>query len=129
MNINPTTNANEKPDFRDRLKFYADTPKKKNEYFCFELSSILTLKEALWRFFDKGWNIRSAWYEKVEIGVDLETGEIIKTVLENTRLDLNAQMEEYLKEKLYAKKKKVWINGRSNGQIKSKFCINTIFFY
>jgi hypothetical protein len=81
----------------ERLKFYADTDQEKNKYFCWNLSSILTLKEALWRFFDKGWNIRSAWYEKI----DLETGEIV----ENTRLQINDYLEQYLDEKFHTKRR------------------------
>jgi hypothetical protein len=75
----------------ERLKFYADTDKAKNQYFCWNLSSVLSLKEALWRFFDKGWSIRSAWYEKI----DTETGET-----ENSKLNIQALFDEYIKEKL-----------------------------
>lgn len=80
--------------YKERLKFYADTPKEKNKYFCWDIN-ILTLKEALWRFFDKGWNIRSAWYEKI----DLSTGEIV----ENSKLNMQSLLEEYLQEKLHRK--------------------------
>lgn len=91
-NMSPNTNTNTNSLlFRERLKFYADTPKEKNKYFCWNIDSILTLKDALWRFFDKGWNIRSAWYEKI----DLNTGEVT-----NTRLNLKEQLDEYLKEKM-----------------------------
>jgi len=48
----------------------------------------MSLKEALWRFFDKGWNIRSAWYEKI----DQDTGEII----ENTKLNVTELLGEYV---------------------------------
>jgi hypothetical protein len=82
---------------KERLKFYADTDQEKNKYFCWELSSILSLKEALWRFFDKGWSIRSAWYEKV----DTDTGEII----ENTRLKVSDLFEEWIDEKTHRKRK------------------------
>ncbi len=81
--------------YKERLKFYADTPKEKNKYFCWDIN-ILTLKEALWRFFDKGWNIRSAWYEKI----DLSTGEIV----ENSKLNIQSLLEEYLQEKLHRKR-------------------------
>lgn len=81
--------------YKERLKFYADTPKEKNKYFCWDIN-ILTLKEALWRFFDKGWNIRSAWYEKI----DLSTGEIV----ENSKLNMQSLLEEYLQEKLHRKR-------------------------
>ena len=89
MNTNSTTNTNPLL-FKERIKFYADTPIEQNKYFCFNITSILTLKEALWRFFDKGWNIRSAWYEKI----DLNTGEIT-----NTRLNVQEQLDEYIKAK------------------------------
>jgi hypothetical protein len=82
--------------YSERLKFYADTPKESNKYFCWE-TSILGLKETLYRFYDKGWNIRSAWYEKI----DLSTGE----VMENTRLNLQPILEEYLDKKLSVKRK------------------------
>ena len=95
MNTNSTINANSLL-FKERIKFYADTPKEQNKYFCFKITSILALKEALWRFFDKGWNIRSAWYEKI----DLNTGEI-----ENTRLNVQEQLDEYMKVKLSRKAK------------------------
>ena len=96
MTTTMTTNANSSM-ISERLKFYADTDQEKNKYFCWNLSSILTLKEALWRFFDKGWNIRSAWYEKI----DLETGEIV----ENTRLQINDYLEQYLDEKFHTKRR------------------------
>ena len=74
--------------YKERLKFYADTPKEKNKYFCFEIVSILELKAALWRFFDKGWNIRAAWYEKI----NSKTG----VVFENLRLNVSEELNEYL---------------------------------
>ena len=74
---------------KERLKFYADTDQAKNQYFCWELTSILSLKDALWRFFSKGWNIRSAWYEKI----DTETGEV-----ENTKLNVSDLFLEYIEE-------------------------------
>jgi hypothetical protein len=83
--------------FRERLKFYADTPMASNKYFCWKLDSILSLKEALWRFFDKGWNIRSAWYERI----NLTTGE----VEENTKLDVQKELAEYCDEKMRNKKR------------------------
>jgi len=85
--------------FNERIKFYADTPEAKNKYFCFGITSILVLKEALWRFFDKGWNIRSAWYEKI----DQDTGEI-----ENTKLNVQEYLSKYLDHKaLLLKNKKI----------------------
>ena len=96
--MNPTTNTNTNSDtFTDRLKFYADTPMERNKYFCWEITSPLALKERLWYFFDKGWNIRSAWYEQI----NKDTGEI----MENTRLNLKELMDEYLAEKLDGIKK------------------------
>ena len=90
-NINTTINANFL-SYNERIKFYADTPQQSNKYFCYKISSILTLKEALWRFFDKGWNIRSAWYEKI----DLNTGEIV----ENTKMNIQEHLDEYFRVKL-----------------------------
>ena len=78
--------------YKERLKFYADTPMEKNKYFCFEIVSILELKAALWRFFDKGWNIRAAWYEKICV----ENG----VVIENSKLNLSEQLDQYLDAKL-----------------------------
>jgi hypothetical protein len=90
---------------RERLKFYADTPQAKNQYFCWSLTSVLSLKEALWRFFDKGWAIRSAWYEKI----DTETGET-----ENHRLNVQEQFDMYIKEKFAPNGRWICIKGRGN---------------
>ena len=81
---------------KERLKFYADTDKAKNQYFCWELSSILTLKEAIWRFFLKGWNIRSAWYEKI----DTDTGET-----ENIKINIPDLFLEFVEESKLIKPK------------------------
>lgn len=81
---------------KERLKFYADTDKAKNQYFCWELSSILTLKEAIWRFFSKGWYIRSAWYEKT----DTDTGET-----ENNKLNITDLFSEFVEETKVVKRK------------------------
>lgn len=62
----------------ERVKFYADTDKEKNKFYCWKINSILDLEDTLINFMSKGWLIRSAWYEKF----DNETGE----VLENTRI-------------------------------------------
>ncbi len=63
----------------ERIKFYADTPRgEKNKLFCFNCD-ILNLKDCLLRFILKGFNVRSAWYEKI----DQDTGEII----ENSRIN------------------------------------------
>jgi hypothetical protein len=95
MNTNTNLNTNLNA-YNERLKFYADTPQEANKYFCYKITSVLSLKDALWRFFDKGWNIRSAWYEKI----DMNTGEI----LENTKLNLQELLNEYTTEKIYNKR-------------------------
>jgi hypothetical protein len=82
---------------KERLKFYADTTQAKNQYFCWELSSILTLKEALHRFFSKGWYIRSAWYEKI----DTDTGET-----ENIKLNVPDLFSEFVEETRLIRPKK-----------------------
>jgi len=94
MTTTKTTNTNS-DHLLERLKFYADTPQERNKYFCWKLSSLLTLKQALYRFFDKGWNIRAAWYEKI----DTETGEIV----ENLKLNLQELLDEYMDQKLHRK--------------------------
>ena len=64
----------------ERLKFYADTPRgEKNKFFCWQIASIFNLEEKLIEFIQKGFEIRSAWYEKIND----ETGEI----LENSRIN------------------------------------------
>lgn len=64
----------------ERLKFYADTPTgEKNKYCCWDISSIMDLEDRLIYFMQKGWNIRAAWYEKI----DTDTGE----VKENSKID------------------------------------------
>ena len=96
MTDNMTTNTNEKPVYKERLKFYADTPQERNKYFCWEIVSIIALKERLWSFFDKGWNIKAAWYEKI----NQDTGEI-----ENTRINLQKELDEYFDDKLKNRKR------------------------
>lgn len=89
------TNTISSTEITERLKFYADTPEgERNKYFCWKISSIATLKDALWGFLDRGWNIRAAWYEKI----DCSTGE----VLVNTKLNIIAEIDE----RLQARKKK-----------------------
>jgi len=64
----------------ERIKFYADTPKDKNKLFTWELvDGVLGISPLLWRFFVRGWHIRSAWYER--LGDD-------KKVILNHRLDV-----------------------------------------
>jgi hypothetical protein len=96
-NINTTINTNSL-SYNERIKFYADTPQQQNKYFCYKITSILTLKEALWRFFDKGWNIRSVWYEKI----DLSTGEVV----DNLKIPLQEYLNEYIQEKISKLKRK-----------------------
>jgi len=91
MTTNATSNT-----ILERVKFYADTPQEANKYFCWQLGSLLTLKQALHRFLDKGWNIRAAWYEKV----DTETGEVV----ENTKLNLQEIIDEYVDQKHHHRK-------------------------
>ena len=94
--MNTTANTNTNSDLiEERLKFYADTPMEKNKPFCWTLSSILSLQEALWRFWDKGWNLRAAWYEKI----NRTTGEVI----ENKKLNLPPLLEAYCNQKLRKK--------------------------
>ena len=61
----------------ERLKFYADTDKEKNKYFCFKISSILDLENRLLYWMKKVY-IRSAWYECIEDG----------EVVSNDRIDI-----------------------------------------
>jgi hypothetical protein len=80
-----------KPDkkFKERLKFYADTGRERNKLYCWQLpNGILSISDALNRFFAKGWNIRAAWYEKI----DLSTGQVI----ENSRIDVAIEMDKYI---------------------------------
>ena len=71
----------------ERIKFYANTPMgEKNKYFCFK-TDLLNLENCLFRFFKKGFEIRAAWYEKINI----ETGEI-----ENLKLDLQTSLNKFL---------------------------------
>lgn len=76
--------------FNERLKFYADTPQEKNKYFCWKITSIFELKATLWRFFDKGWNIRSAYYEKINTS---------DGTVENQQLNVRELLTEYCNEK------------------------------
>lgn len=97
-NTNITANTNANIDlFNERIKFYADTPLESNKYFCYKITSILALQEALWRFFDKGWNIRSAWYEKINIS----SGEVVV----NKRLDIPTLLSAYCQQKIDKKKR------------------------
>ena len=77
--------------YKERVKFYADTDREKNKLFTWVLpNGILSIKKTLNRFFSKGWHIRAAWYEKI----NLKTGE----VLENIPLKVNELLDEYLDE-------------------------------
>jgi len=85
--------------YRERIKFYADTSRDKNKLFTWELpKGILSIRETIYRFFGKGWRIRAAWYEKI----DLTTGE----VLENTPLKVYELFDEYFDAMLSNKKSK-----------------------
>ena len=81
----------QKTMINEQIKFYADTFYEKNKYFCFKINDFLALKEVLWQYFDKGWNIRSAWHEKI----NTDTGEIIC----NDKLNVTELLGEYLHEK------------------------------
>jgi len=71
---------------RERLKFYADTPRgEKNKLFCWTVS-ILSLQEALFRFFSEGYVIRAAWFEML----NTETGET-----ENTRINVQKEFDTF----------------------------------
>ena len=92
-------------EFEDRLKFYANTPRgERNKLFCFKIVSIIHLEEALGRFFMKGFDIRAAWYERI----DKNTRE----VRENTKIDVHKTIEMYLDnqekrlKRYYAQRKK-----------------------
>jgi len=87
VNTNTNTNQEQKSLFKERIKFYADTPSGDvNKLFCFKIKSILSVREAIWRFMAKNWNIRSAWYEKI----NLTTGEV-----ENTRINIPVEINNY----------------------------------
>jgi len=72
----------------ERLKFYADTDKEKNKFFCWKINSIMDLDARLKYFMSKMY-IRSAWYEFI----DTETGE---TSNQSIDLDVYAQTKEIL---------------------------------
>jgi hypothetical protein len=85
--------------YKERIKFYADTGIEQNKLFTWELpKGILSIKDTLNRFFSKGWRIRAAWYEKI----DLTTGRVI----ENTPLKVNELLDEYIEAGLSPKKPK-----------------------
>jgi len=73
---------------QERLKFYADTEDAPNQYFCYKLGSIIDLNPSIYRFLLRGWRIRAAWYEVI----NMETGE----VLENTKLNMDNINEAYI---------------------------------
>lgn len=57
---------------KERVKFYADTPKgEMNKLFIFT-SDTFHWEECIKRFIRKGFYIRAAWFETI----DIETGEI-----------------------------------------------------
>ena len=66
------------------IKFYADTPAgDKNKYFCFKLKSILSLKEAVMRFYDKKFIIRSCYYHEL----NQDTGEFTNQRIPQVTMD------------------------------------------
>lgn len=70
----------------ERLKFYADTPDgKKNKFFCWTIKDMFELGERLNYFTNKGYYIRSAWYESI----DENTGEKV-----NQQIDLVEYYED-----------------------------------
>ena len=88
MNTNTNLNTNNSV-YKERLKFYANTPKgEKNKYFCFNVS-LLQLEESIFRFIKRGYYIKSAWYECI----NTETGEI----LENSRITLQDVFDKFSK--------------------------------
>jgi hypothetical protein len=89
---------------KERLKFYADTPRgQKNKFFCWEVT-ILSLEDSLNRFFLEGYAIRAAWYEMI----NTETGEHF-----NERIKVQEQFDKFCD--LYSNNKKIKINGHING--------------
>jgi len=77
--------------YRERIKFYADTDREKNKLYTWDLpNGILSIRDTSNRFFSKGWLIRAAWYEKI----DLSTGKAV----ENRRLNVTELLDEYLDE-------------------------------
>ena len=71
--MNSKTNFNKKNNMDCYIKFYADTKSEKNKHFCFKIKSILELKAAIIRFYDKGFNIRACYFQEL----DKDTGEIL----------------------------------------------------
>jgi len=70
----------------ERLKFYADLPDgKKNKFFCWKINSIMDISARLSYFTNRGYYLRSAWYEHV----DEDTG-----VKENREIDLIEYYED-----------------------------------
>jgi hypothetical protein len=93
---------------KEQLKFYADTPRgEKNKYHCYACS-LLHLQETLSRFFEKGYNVRAAWYQSL----DTETGAVIS----NERIDVPKLFDEFYDNHIKSKKHR--IKGRIKGQIK-----------
>jgi tellurite resistance-related uncharacterized protein len=78
--------------YKERIKFYADTEREKNKFFCFDILPLFRRDTPLHSFFEKGWNIRAAYWEKLEINE--ETGEIKK--LDNLRIDVTAELNKFV---------------------------------
>jgi hypothetical protein len=61
----------------ERLKFYAITETNPNQFFCYNINSIVDL-EARLLYFSSKYQLKAAWYELIENGI----------VKENRRIDL-----------------------------------------
>ena len=61
----------------ERIKFYADTDKQKNKFYCFKINSIMDLQPRLMYWMKKVY-IRAAWYECIDNGI----------VVNNDKIDL-----------------------------------------
>lgn len=89
--------------FKERLKFYADTPRgEKNKYFCFDVS-IIHLEDAIFRFFAKGFHIRAAWYENI----NTEYGQV-----ENQKINVQELFDKFCD--LPPREKRLYIKSQIN---------------
>jgi hypothetical protein len=89
--------------YLERIKFYADTPhNEKNKFFCFKLTSIISLEDAIYRFIALGFLFRAVYYEKIHE----DTGEI-----ENQKIPTETIQELYNNfDKFTSKQKEFYIN-------------------
>jgi len=91
---------------KERLKFYADTPRgERNKLFCWDVS-IIHLEDAIFRFFARGFNIRAAWYENT----NSKTGQ-----KENQRINIEELFDKF--HSLSPKEQGLYLKG----QIKRSF--------